>query len=143
MIMIVHSELYKGFNFDRLVHKARLNHLLKKLKNFNFAFSGRWADFGCSDGFILEIIQTKLPLSDWTFFGFDKSDGLLSKARNRNIPNSTFLNFDLNKLNDGFSDNFDVVSCFETLEHTGNYKNAYQNIYVCEGRWINCCFSTE
>jgi len=91
---------------------------------------GIWGDFGCSDGFIIEQIRRHLILDKWEFYGFDKSKDLLSEAGKRNIPNSTFVLFDLNRVDNRFECRFDVVSCFETLEHTGNYQNAFQNVYL-------------
>jgi 2-polyprenyl-3-methyl-5-hydroxy-6-metoxy-1,4-benzoquinol methylase len=128
--MWTHAETYKGLGLDKLVHKARLKKLFQKLQGLDYAVKGLWADFGCSDGFILERIRTKLSLNEWEFYGLDHSYDLLSKAENRNIPNSSFIPFDLNKEDRNFLGNFDVVTCFETIEHTGNYKNAFKNLYM-------------
>ena len=57
-------------------------------------------------------------------YGFDNSDELLRKGEN-DYPKINFKRMNLN-IKKNF---FDIVSCFETLEHVGNYKNAFDNLY--------------
>ena len=128
--MWTHAETYKGSDFYKMIHKSRLKKLLNISSTLKLNEIGKWADFGCSDGFILEYIRRQTVPGGWELYGFDHSNDLLSKARNKNISNSTFVVFDLNKVENSFHCRFDVVSCFETLEHTGSYKNAFENIYL-------------
>ncbi len=46
----------------------------------------------------------------------------------KNIPCAEFINLDLNKKN-APQLNFDLVTCFETLEHVGNIENALSNLF--------------
>jgi SAM-dependent methyltransferase len=125
-----HAVTYRGLGLDRIAHRARLKNLFEKLQVLELAAKGKWAEFCCPDGFILELIREKLSLYQWEFYGFDRIDDLLFKARNRNIPNSTLILLDLNKLHNVYLQRFDVVSCLETIEHTRNYRNAFKNIFM-------------
>ena len=46
--------------------------------------------------------------------------------------NSHFHEFNMNKIGSDWQDAFDIVLCLETLEHTGNFRNAFYNL------WISC-----
>jgi SAM-dependent methyltransferase len=60
--------------------------------------------------------------------GYDHNERLIELARNKNIPNAEFKCLDLNNVTI-INPEFDVATCFETLEHVGDYKNAFVNIY--------------
>lgn len=128
--MWTHAKTYEGLCFDKIIHKSRLRKLLNIFRNFQLNKEGIWADFGCSDGFILNHIRDSIVPDRWKLYGFDISNDLLSQAKKRGIPNSIFEKLDLNKVDIRFPSLFDIVSCLETLEHTGNYKNAFKNIYL-------------
>lgn len=130
-MVYTHAETYKGFSPHNYIHKARLRKIYAILKEMKLQKEGKWGDFGCSDGFYLYYMREKIfGLSQWEFYGFDHDDELLSLARKRNIHNATFLKFDLNKITRSYENFFDIVTCFETIEHTGSYKNAFENIYL-------------
>lgn len=61
-------------------------------------------------------------------FGFDHSTELLSAARLRNLENAVFEYVDLNEPPRVTRQRFDVVTCFETLEHVGNLHNAIDTL---------------
>lgn len=133
--MIVHEESYKGISPRNLVHKARLKKVINLLTAISANFSpesrGVWADFGCSNGYIINIIQKNIVNSNrWLFHGFDHKKELLELANQRNLSNASFDYFDLNSIDKKYSNRFDVVTCFETLEHTGSYENAFENLYL-------------
>ena len=125
-----HEESYKGWGPVAMTHRNRLRHIIHLLHGIEIKESGTLADYGCSDGYIISILQKGLFLNrDWKFYGFDHAEALLSKANARNLSHAEFYPFNLNVIRRGRSNNFDIVTCFETLEHTGNYKNAFVNLY--------------
>jgi SAM-dependent methyltransferase len=126
--MWTHAASYKGFGPDKLIHRGRLGRIVKILKGLPLRPSGMWADFGCSDGFILEVVRNRVVGEEWQLFGFDHSTAKLEEARKRVIPNTKFAVFDLNMRLTMSSNAFDVVTCFETIEHTGIYRNAFDNL---------------
>lgn len=137
--MLVHAATYRGINPVAALHRRRLGRILQLLGRLDLAQKGRWADFGCSDGFILSLIRGgPLKALHWRCDGFDYSEALLDLARERNLPDTDFHLLDLNVPSTGWEGNFDVVTCFETLEHTGNYKNALRNLVeaCAPGGWI-------
>ncbi len=70
-------------------------------------------DAGCGEGFTAEIFLRAMPALDLT--GFDPHEPSVQLAQQRN-PRATFLVGDI--YNIPFDDDsFDVVGCFEVLEH--------------------------
>lgn len=125
----VHEESYRGRSPAAYLHRRRLRTLLALLSSLDLPRQGTWADFGCSNGFILALIQHKLLAHrDWRCIGFDHSELLLGMARERGLPATEFRLLDLNEVRDDWPGEFDVVTCFETLEHVGNYGNALENL---------------
>ena len=90
--MKTHAEIYKGFEVAAFVHRARLRSILAVLAHLKLSVSGLWANFGCSDGFILQRVSMTLPLRGWQLYGFDCAAHLLAAAREQNIPRSEFAN---------------------------------------------------
>jgi len=125
-----HARSYKGNSPRVLIHRDRLRRILSIFLNLNLPKQGIWADFGCSDGFILELIADSIVSDKWQFYGLDYEQKWINLARNKNISNATFERFDLNAVNNRYTSRFDVVTCLETLEHTGNYQNAFKNLYL-------------
>ncbi len=128
---VVHSESYKGLSIHKFIHKSRLREIIKIFNELKLEKKGIWADFGCSDGFYFYHLMKKIAdFTHWKLCGFDYADELLEAAKKRNLANATFYKLDLNKINKDYEGLFDIVTCFETIEHTGNYKNAFENIYL-------------
>lgn len=124
-----HRESYEGFHVASVVHRARLRKLLQLLESLPLDEKGAIADFGCSDGFILYILYDRLFRDkQWQFYGFDIESQLIDLASRSGIPNSHFKRFDLNQENSSSGVPFDLVLLLETVEHTGNYKNAVLNV---------------
>lgn len=128
---LIHAESYKGLEAHKFIHKARLKKIISIFNELRLGKEGAWGDFGCSDGFYFGYLREKSAnFLSWKLYGFDHEGELLDLARKRNIPNSEFVKFDLNKVSSNYENLFEVVTCFETLEHTGNYKNAFENIHL-------------
>ena len=127
---IFHEKSYQGFGLAPLVHRSRLRRILRLVDQLDLPDRGSLADVGCSNGFILsQLKEHVLSGKDYALFGFDHSDELLGGARNKNIDGASFHQLDLNEIYTSWLDRFDVITCFETLEHVGNYRHAMQNIY--------------
>ncbi len=125
-----HAESYRGMGLAAMIHRNRLKHILNLLRRIDLNERGILADFGCSDGYIISLIQKEIfPGRQWKFIGFDHHNGLLSKARARKLLDSEFHFFNLNLADQSRPDSFDIVTCFETIEHAGNYRNAFLNLY--------------
>ncbi|MFL9909284.1 class I SAM-dependent methyltransferase [Paraburkholderia sp. RL17-337-BIB-A] len=118
---------YTKWRLKNIPHMVRLRAILKQT-TFFLAFRGRpgnlYADFGCSNGFITSKIVNILKPNRAT--GFDHAEENLSIARQR-YSNITFSHIDLNRPR-SFATKFDVVTCFETLEHVGDVHNAVNTV---------------
>lgn len=130
-MVVIHAESYKGLSPYKFIHKARLQKIINIFKGLKLGKEGIWGDFGCSDGFYFYYVRKKITdFTHWRLYGFDHEDELLDLARKRNLPDAVFTKFNLNEINKTYQGLFDVVTSFETLEHTGNYRNAFENIYL-------------
>ncbi len=125
-----HEESYRGYNIAAVIHRSRLRNIIEIFRRLDIPGKGKMADFGCSSGFILsELQQAIFTAKDWKFFGFDHSQDLLRLARNRKLPRTDFNSIDLNTVGRQWTSQFDIAMCLETLEHTGDWKNALENLY--------------
>jgi 2-polyprenyl-3-methyl-5-hydroxy-6-metoxy-1,4-benzoquinol methylase len=70
-------------------------------------------DAGCGEGFVTDILQTKLPNAQIT--GFDVLEDSVKLAQLRN-PRAKVSTGDIYNIEQP-DDSFDVVYCFEVLEH--------------------------
>ena len=123
-----HEVTYTRKNLTSIIHKSRLETIVKMFEEYIDQDSSSWVDFGCSNGFIIDQIKKRSKIKFSEIKGFDHSKGLIDLAVNKNIPNTNFALYDMNKV--GSSNlKFDIVSCFETLEHVGNVKNAFRNLF--------------
>jgi SAM-dependent methyltransferase len=86
-----------------------------------------WADFGCSNGFIIEEISRLRTGAFDRIVGFDFDPPLIEQARARNIAGATFEMFNLNVVSPQ-AERFNLVTCFETLEHVGDMGSAVENL---------------
>jgi len=117
-----HSLTYKQISFKNIPHILRKRILEKEIsklpKNVN-----SYADFGCSNGFLTDIFRKILKAKK--SYGFDYSDNI-EKAR-LNYPEISFDYKNLN-IDQIFEHQYDIVSCFETLEHVGDEHNALKTL---------------
>lgn len=70
-------------------------------------------DAGCGEGFVADVFLKAMP--DVKITGFDVLDDSVTLARQRN-PRATFATGDISNI-DHPDDSFDLVYCFEVLEH--------------------------
>tara|TARA_Y100000287_G_C14234109_1_gene363788 strand:- start:8526 stop:9239 length:714 start_codon:yes stop_codon:yes gene_type:complete len=120
---IDHSKTYKDFKFRNIPHILRLKkhiNILKNLKNKSF---NSYSDYGCSNGYITNIISKKINPKKTV--GFDHSLNL--ELARKEYPEYEFKFFDLNIPNNN-NEKFDLVTCFETLEHVGCIFNGIDNL---------------
>ncbi|MDD5010603.1 MAG: class I SAM-dependent methyltransferase [Phycisphaerae bacterium] len=125
--LIIHEDSYKK-GLASYIHQKRLKALQKIFYKYVPPTCQTWVDFGCSNGFIPQKILERNNYSFKKIMGYDHNENLIELARKKNIPNAEFECMDLNRATAAGSE-FDVATCFETLEHVGNYKNAFVNIY--------------
>tara|TARA_Y100000590_G_scaffold336463_1_gene383138 strand:- start:69 stop:809 length:741 start_codon:yes stop_codon:yes gene_type:complete len=126
--LLNHEDTYKKKNLVSLIHKNRLNMIVKLFRKYVPSSSIKWADFGCSNGFIAESIEKSSRFDFIKIVGYDHKKELLELALKKNIPNATFKYCDLNKILN-VEEKFNMVTCFETLEHVGDYYNAIINLF--------------
>ncbi|MEJ2721790.1 MAG: methyltransferase domain-containing protein [bacterium] len=131
--MWTHEESYRGRGITAFIHRERLKGLMRLFGDLDFEDGGSLADFGCSNGYIISVLRAKLiPDADYELHGFDHSQELLELADSRGIPGAEFHFVDLNDadgLDARWRGRFDIVTCFETIEHTGSFENAFENLY--------------
>lgn len=129
--MVVHERSYRGIHPFSFFHRLRLRRIVKATRSLSLPPDSAIADFGCSNGFFFaELLQAMPEAGSFNLFGFDHSAELLAAARSRNIDNAVFDYVDLNEPpGDRRSERqFDLVACFETLEHVGNVANAIESL---------------
>ena len=122
-VPVDHELSYRGWSLRGFLHRARLRTIVGALRRVGVGPSGRLADFGCSNGFILSELRARvLPYPAWELRGFDHAAGYVEAARARRIEGSRFDQFDLDLPGVEPPSEFDLVLCLETLEHTGSYR---------------------
>jgi SAM-dependent methyltransferase len=125
--MIDHSLIYKSNSVWHWHHRRRLEIVLDAVAAEWPDGAGSYADVGCSNGHITNLVVERTKVA--TACGFDHSDDLLEAARSR-YPEIKFSKVDLNQPVD-WPRQFDVVTCFETLEHVGDLNMAVKNLVAC------------
>jgi len=125
-----HEGTYKRGDISSRLHRSRLRAVLRLFDEIELGAEGTLADFGCSNGFVIECLQQGVfSQRNWRFVGWDRSESLLAMAREKKLPRTEFHRFDLNDRDEVFSSEFDVVTCFETLEHVCDYRAAFGHLY--------------
>ena len=119
--MIDHASTYRSHNLRHWHHRMRLRQLLREVAEFDSA--PLIADIGCSNGYITNILN---DVCRGEVHGFDYLPELIDEARSA-YPHIHFQRADLNR-NVRWSKQFDLVCCFETLEHVGDLTAALKNI---------------
>ena len=122
---IDHSLTYRRKSMKNYLHRRRLEKILGILDNQNFKSTYSYLDIGCSNGYLTKLITQKYKFSSSK--GVDHNNENLSVARNQ-YDDIKFEYTDLNKPIVETAEKYDVITCFETIEHIGNIKNAIQQI---------------
>lgn len=136
--MIVHEATYSPSNVVSVVHRTRLRAILRELGSLHLPAEGRYADFGCSNGYILTLVRAQVVSPRWRCVGFDQNRELLELARARGLDNTRFHRLNLNKGVRPRVPKFNLCTCLETLEHTGDFRAALRTIVesCAPGGWI-------
>lgn len=121
--LIDHSLTYKKISFRNFFHRSRLKKIKSLINSIKKSEINSYGDFGCSQGYLTNVIHHILEPNFSN--GYDISENVL-EAR-KNYPNIFFDYCDLNNL-DNSIDAFDLVTCFETIEHVGNIENTLINL---------------
>lgn len=127
---VVHEKSYSQRSLGGFIHRARLRTVIATLRRHVSGDASTWADFGCSNGF---VIASVLAGGDFRFeriVGYDHSSELLEMAAARHIPNTAFVLRNMNAPPPPAEsdDLFDLVTCFETLEHVSDYARAFEHV---------------
>ncbi len=119
-----HSQTYKEKKLRNIPHIMRLRDIERIIKDNKSGFVQRYADMGCSNGFLTELVGKILEAKQ--IIGFDHNRENLAQASNQYSDiEFSFSNF--NEKN-AIKEKFDFITCFETLEHVGEPKITIQNI---------------
>jgi len=122
---IDHSLIYKQLRLKNIVHRMRLRQIILALDDEGTLSKNRFIDVGCSNGYLTNIISERYKLEE--VFGVDHDKENLGIAA-ESYPNIQFNEIDLNRISANRYGNFDLVTCFETLEHVGNIENAINQV---------------
>jgi 2-polyprenyl-3-methyl-5-hydroxy-6-metoxy-1,4-benzoquinol methylase len=122
-----HEATYRRANIAGIIHRNRLRAIIQLFRRHISPDTASWADFGCSNGY---VIQQILDLKEYSFrrvVGFDAVPELVENARSRGIRDAEFRVFNLNTV-EAAPEKFALVTCMETVEHVGNVENALANL---------------
>jgi len=119
-----HSLTYRDRRLRNLPHRLRLRAILRLVRDSVAGPINGYADFGCSNGFITHQVRTAIGARD--AWGFDHTESHFDTGRDL-YPDIRFQVIDLNRPAD-LAMTFDLVTCFETLEHVGDFEAAMGNL---------------
>lgn len=119
-----HSLTYRR-GLRNLPHRRRLRAIVAALKSGASPAVGSFADVGCSNGYVTAILREQLHPTRTV--GFDHVEEHLLRGRNEH-PGIEFRAIDLNLPLPAGHETFDLVTCFETLEHVGRLEQAIANL---------------
>lgn len=117
--MLDHSKTYRQWRFRNIPHMLRkwaLVSMIRKLTEGVDTSKWTYGDFGCSNGYITEIVSRQIGCGETV--GIDHSDTLLARAQEIHPR----FQFKLGSLNEDcdVGMRFDFVTCLETLEHVSD-----------------------
>lgn len=124
--MIDHSLTYKTKSFRNIPHILRLKKILSIVYSFSPKEGESYLDIGCSNGYLTNLIRSE--------FNFGKTKGLDHTIENLELakiryPEIEFEFVDLNVPLSNVRSKYQIITCFETLEHVGNLDCAIENIF--------------
>lgn len=129
----VHEKSYSRFYLGGFVHRARLRAITRALRRYVTGGASSWADFGCSNGFVIETVLAAGEFNFERVVGYDHSHALLRMAEARNLDNASFSYRDMNASpppRAAYHELYDLVTCFETLEHVADYRRSFTHLYA-------------
>ena len=121
--MLDHSAIYQSRRILHWHHRARLRQVIREVTQFREVVSV--ADIGCSNGYVTNLLN---EICSGEVHGFDYLPELVETARGT-YPHIEFRRADLNQLIK-WGQEYELVCCFETLEHVGDLSSALKNIYA-------------
>jgi SAM-dependent methyltransferase len=104
--------------------RARNAVILWALKRY-FPGVSHYLEIGCGSGYVLAAVETMLP--ETAVWGSDLYVSALRLARRR-VPAATLVQMDATKI--PFTDEFDAIGCFDTLEHIEEDEAALVRIWA-------------
>jgi SAM-dependent methyltransferase len=112
--VMVDTSNYRKHMSDNPIQRRLIDRFHNKITNIIVGLNPTTLlDAGCGEGFVADILQRELPSAQFT--GFDVLEDSVKLARLRN-PRGTFTVGDIYNI-DHEDNSFDVVYCFEVLEH--------------------------
>lgn len=121
------ESMYKRSTPIAMAHRRRLEGIRRTLEQWVPSGAASWADFGCSTGFLIDYMLREADLPFTRVMGYDMNPETLAHAARRKLPNTEFERYDLNA-DPQPRERFDVVTCFETLEHVPDFRRAVRNL---------------
>jgi 2-polyprenyl-3-methyl-5-hydroxy-6-metoxy-1,4-benzoquinol methylase len=114
---------YRKVRLRNVPHLKRLHDIRSLVVQLQVAKDATYADFGCSNGYVTDEVRKALALP--TAHGFDRVCAHFEEGQRRH-PHLQFALCDLAEFDPG-RPQFDVVTCFETMEHVGDLTNAMRS----------------
>lgn len=112
--VVVDTSNYRKHTSDNPVQRKLIDRFHTKITGIITGLQpSTLLDAGCGEGFVADILQTAIPTAKIT--GFDVLDDSVTLAQMRN-PRGTFAVGDIYAI-DHADNSFEVVYCFEVLEH--------------------------
>jgi len=125
---MVKSE-FKDFFFKRIINRKNFTYrVLIPFLDAYVAKNNRVLDMGCGEGNLSMYVANKGAF----VFGIDKSRKSIGECMRKviNLDLSQMAKFKvLDVVSGNIKRNFDLVICFEVLEHVENYKSAVRKIF--------------
>jgi len=124
------------YNTKNLFKKRLINVFLNNTKDLinKLAFDSIM-DFGCGEGYVLHYLSKNIDFGNKKILGIDYSESAINSARELN-KNFDFL-IENEKYLDSVSDNsFDVVICFEVLEHLEEPQTVLKKLYNVSNKYL-------
>ena len=105
-----HENSYSKKDLASIIHRNRLKLIIKTIRQYTNSKNLSWADFGCSNGFIIDEVKKKSGVNFSKIIGYDSSNELINLAKEKSISNTKFKLLDMN-INNTPSSNYDLVTC--------------------------------
>ena len=130
MQALTHESTYTRRDPTGIIHRNRLAGVQYCVNRLGLGPTGSFAEFGCSNGFVMQTLQeTVFAGKAWDFTGLDIDIELLEGGRGKGLPRTRFEPIDLNLPNEQLEPRFDVVMCVEVLEHVDQYENGLRTLF--------------